>query len=78
MPTTIDAKGLVCPLPLLRLQKTLGALPSGAEVALWTSDPASVKAVQDFCQQSGHILLSQQEQPGPPKGEIFCHHVVKG
>lgn len=62
--TVIDAQGLLCPLPVLRLQKTLRGLPEGAEVTLLATDPAAVIDVPHFCNQSGHTLLGTQSTPG--------------
>ena len=54
----IDARGLLCPLPVLRLRKRLMATPSGQSVRLITTDPAAIIDVPHFCAESGHRLLS--------------------
>ena len=53
----IDARGLNCPLPVLRLRKRLQDLTPGAKVALLTSDPAALRDVPAFCEAQGHALL---------------------
>ncbi len=53
----IDARGLNCPLPVLRLRKRLQALAPGACVALLASDPAALRDVPAFCEAQGHALL---------------------
>jgi len=53
----IDARGLNCPLPVLRLRKRLRDVAPGAEVALLTSDPAALRDVPAFCEAQGHALL---------------------
>ena len=53
----IDARGLNCPLPVLRLRKRLQELAPGAQVALLTSDPAALRDVPAFCEAQGHALL---------------------
>lgn len=50
----IDALGLLCPLPVLRLRKRLEALPKGAKVALLADDPAAFVDVPHFCAEAGH------------------------
>lgn len=60
----IDARGLLCPLPVLRLQKRLRALPPGATVTLQATDPAAVIDVPHFCNQSGHELVAQTAHEG--------------
>ncbi|MFM2354373.1 MAG: hypothetical protein RLZZ528_109 [Pseudomonadota bacterium] len=60
----IDALGLLCPLPVLRLRKRLLALAPGAVVRLRATDPASWIDVPHFCAEAGHELLSADEADG--------------
>ena len=53
----VDALGLLCPLPVLRLRKRMGPLPSGATVRLLADDPAAHVDVPHFCSENGHALL---------------------
>lgn len=55
--TRIDARGLLCPLPVLRLRKVLAGLAPGARVELRATDRASQIDVPHFCAQGGHRLL---------------------
>ena len=57
----IDARHLLCPLPVLRLRKALMALPSGAQVELLATDRASWLDIPHFCAQSGHRLMSAED-----------------
>lgn len=57
----IDALGLICPLPVLRLRKRLESLPEGATARLLASDPAAVIDVPHFCAQDGHRFLAVTE-----------------
>ena len=59
----IDARHLLCPLPVLRLRKALAALPPGATVALVTTDPAAVLDVPHFCAEAGHELVASDPLP---------------
>ena len=54
----IDAIGLLCPLPVLRLAKVLKGLAPGAMVRLLADDPMAVVDVPHYCTQSGHELLA--------------------
>ncbi|MDO5704140.1 MAG: sulfurtransferase TusA family protein [Paracoccus sp. (in: a-proteobacteria)] len=56
--TEVDARGLLCPLPVLRLRKVLLSLPQGAAVRLIATDPAAQIDVPHFCQATGHRLMS--------------------
>lgn len=57
----IDAIGLRCPLPVLRLQKRLMALAPGEVARLLASDPMARIDVPHFCAEGGHALLSTAE-----------------
>jgi tRNA 2-thiouridine synthesizing protein A len=63
-PTTIDARGLACPLPVLKLRKVLNAQPSGAVVELLATDRAALRDVPAFCHGNGHELVETQQAPG--------------
>lgn len=56
----IDASGLLCPLPVLRLRKALLPLPEGGRLRLIATDPAAALDVPHFCQQAGHRLIATQ------------------
>ncbi len=55
----LDARGLNCPLPILRAKKALGELQSGQVLRVISTDPGSVKDFAAFCKQTGNELLSQ-------------------
>lgn len=57
----IDAIGLLCPLPVLKLRKRLKDHVGGAVVCLLTDDPAAVIDVAHFCNEAGHELISQSQ-----------------
>jgi tRNA 2-thiouridine synthesizing protein A len=58
----LDAKGLSCPLPILKTKKALNDLSSGQVLKIWATDPGSVKDMQAFSKQTGHALLSAAEE----------------
>ncbi len=53
----LDARGLNCPLPILRTKKALTDMTSGQVLKIMATDPGSVKDFQAFCKQTGHALL---------------------
>lgn len=61
--TEIDARHLLCPLPVLRLRRALQSAAPGAVVALEATDPAAVLDVPHFCAEAGHELLSSAPLP---------------
>lgn len=60
----LDTTGLNCPLPVLKLRKTLKALESGQLVKVIATDPGSVKDIASFCNQTGDELLESSEENG--------------
>lgn len=57
----LDARGLNCPLPILRAKKALTDLQSGQVLKVLATDPGAVKDFQAFSRQTGHELLSHAE-----------------
>ncbi len=58
----LDARGLNCPLPILKTKKALSDLGSGQVLKVLATDPGAVKDFQTFSRQTGHELLSHTEQ----------------
>jgi tRNA 2-thiouridine synthesizing protein A len=54
----LDARGLKCPLPILRTKKALSGMASGQVLRVVATDPGSVKDFQAFAKQTGNELLS--------------------
>lgn len=61
---TLDARGLNCPLPILRTKKTLNTLQSGDTLKVVSTDPGSLKDMVSFCAQTGNTLLESQQAGG--------------
>jgi tRNA 2-thiouridine synthesizing protein A len=57
----LDARGLNCPLPILRAKKALNEMTSGQVLKIVATDPGSVKDFQAFSKQTGNELLSHAE-----------------
>lgn len=60
----LDAKGLTCPLPVLRAKKALNGAVEGALVTVLATDPSSLKDFPAFCRQTGHDLVEATEDAG--------------
>ena len=54
---TLDAKGLNCPLPILKARKALKEVAAGETLEILSTDPGSVADFQAFCRQTGNELL---------------------
>ncbi|OYW37442.1 MAG: response regulator SirA [Hydrogenophilales bacterium 12-61-10] len=61
---TLDARGMNCPLPILRTKKALSAMSTGETLAITSTDPGSFKDMQAFCKQTGNELLSSNQEQG--------------
>jgi len=59
-----DTSGLNCPLPILKTKKALKNLTVGHVLEVITTDAGSVKDMDAFCKQTGHILLDLEEDGG--------------
>jgi tRNA 2-thiouridine synthesizing protein A len=60
----LDARGLNCPLPILRAKKALAEVGSGQVLKILSTDPGSVKDFAAFAKQTGNELLSTAEAGG--------------
>ncbi len=57
----LDARGLSCPLPILKTKKSLNDLTSGQVLKVVATDPGSIKDMEAFANQTGNALLSSEE-----------------
>ena len=60
----LDARGMNCPLPILRTKKTLGEIGQGQVLKVLATDPGSVKDMQAFAKQTGNELMATTEVGG--------------
>ena len=58
----LDARGLNCPLPILRTRKALSHMNAGEILQVIATDPGSEKDIRAFCRQTGHDLVSSLEE----------------
>jgi len=62
--STLDATGLLCPLPVLKARRALRAVPSGGILEVLATDPGATKDFEHFCHSTGCALIEASEQPG--------------
>ncbi len=60
----LDAKGLNCPLPILKAKKALKDVPSGGTLEVVATDPGSVADFEAFCRATGNELLDSKTEGG--------------
>ena len=73
MTTTLDVRGLICPLPVLRANKALRGLGKGEDLRVLATDPAAPGDFRSFCETAGHEMLGIEEADG-----VFAIVVRKG
>ena len=61
-PVIVDAKGLNCPMPLLKAKKALNGMASCERLWVYATDPGSVRDFEVFSAQSGHKLLESGKE----------------
>ena len=57
----LDARGMNCPLPILKTRKAINLMSSGEILEVTSTDPGSVKDMASFCEQTGNRLLASNE-----------------
>ncbi len=62
----LDAKGLNCPLPILRAKKALKELPTGGTLEVLATDPGAVADFAAFCRTTGNEMVEQSQE-----GKVF-------
>lgn len=60
----LEARGLYCPLPVLRTRERLKRLPPGCRLDVLADDPLARLDMQAFCAREGHAYLSETEERG--------------
>ncbi len=60
----VDARGLSCPLPLLKAKQALNGMQRGDELCVLATDPGSLRDFRAFAAQAGHELLQSDQQEG--------------
>jgi len=64
--TLLDAKGLNCPLPILKARKALMGVAAGEFLEIHATDPGAVKDFQAFCRSTGNELVTSSQE-----GKVF-------
>jgi tRNA 2-thiouridine synthesizing protein A len=62
---TLDVKGLLCPLPVIRTQDRVKGLPPGALLSVLATDPGVLEDLPAWCRVHGHELLEASRVPAP-------------
>ena len=60
----LDTRGLLCPLPVLKLRKVIESTKKKDKIKLITDDPAAIVDVPHFCNEQGHKILESSNENG--------------
>jgi tRNA 2-thiouridine synthesizing protein A len=66
----LDAKGLNCPLPILKTKKALKGMNAGQILQVMATDPGSIADMTAFCNQTGNELMSQSNE-----GDVYTFEI---
>ncbi len=61
---TLDCRGLVCPMPIIKLSKAIKTIDRGAVLEMLATDPGSVPDVAAFQKQTGHQVVDESQADG--------------
>ncbi len=70
--TTVDAKGLICPEPVMMLHSAVRDARGGQVIQVLATDPSTKKDIAQFCEFLGHELIDQSRD-----GDVLIHLVRK-
>ena len=59
---TLDARGMNCPMPILKTRNALKELQAGGTLEVLTTDPGSVADLEAFCRQTGNELIEHSQE----------------
>ncbi len=62
--TELDARGLNCPLPILRTKKSMNGMAAGEVLKVVATDPGSVKDMEAYARQTGNEIVGSAEDTG--------------
>lgn len=60
----LDCKGLLCPMPIIKLSKAIKTIGVGDVIEMWATDPSSVTDMEAFQKLTGHQLLASERLSG--------------
>lgn len=60
----LDARGLSCPLPVLKARKRLAGMAPGRRLAVLATDPRAPEDLRALCEAAGHALLEEGDEGG--------------
>ena len=69
---TLDCKGLMCPMPIVKLAKKMKELPAGKVLEMISDDVGSKEDVPAWCKRTGNQLVEMKEESG-----VFYYYIKR-
>ena len=74
----VDARGLRCPLPVIRLAQAALGKPAGTMIEVWATDPAARADIPAWCRMRDQELVGVRDgEPGEPAGGAHTAYLVR-
>lgn len=64
MTETVDARHLLCPMPVIRTQDAIRQLAPGTEVEVIATDPGALNDIPTWCRINGHVVMGSEQNNG--------------
>ena len=73
---TLDTRGLLCPLPVIRTQDRIRGLPAGTELEVIATDPGTRQDIPAWCRVHGHQLLMTDTIGNDSRGLVYRFRIL--
>lgn len=73
----LDARGLKCPMPIVKAKKELDAMAAGDQLEITATDPGSVSDFQGWARTNKHATLKEQRQEKDDAGRDLFIHLIE-
>ena len=74
---TLDARGLLCPLPVIRTQDRVKTLPVGALLEVVATDAGTLEDIPAWCRVHGHELVASEAVDNEPGGGLVYYFRIQ-
>lgn len=74
---SLDARGLLCPLPVIRIQDRIRRLKSGTELLVTATDPGTMQDIPAWCRVHGHELVAAEHVEDEPGGGLVYRFRIR-
>ena len=68
----LDARGLICPMPLIKTRQAIMVVEPGATICVVATDPDTIADFINFCEATGHRLVSSEHE-----NDVYVHVIEK-